>query len=200
MSHSAIPDAYSGVMKTIHWTTAAVIIALLLIGWTMTGVEALPGPTRGALYGLHKSLGVLVLLLTLFRLPWRLAHRTPELPPTLRPWEIRLVGLVHRLFYVLLMAQPVVGWMLYSISTHKSLFFGLFRIPDLPFLARFAGNAAVVDALEGLHGTLAALLAVLIGLHVAAAVKHHFLARDDVLLHMTPALFAPLLRRLRGQP
>lgn len=191
-------EGYTTVMKAVHWTTAATIIALLLIGWSMTGLP-LPPAMRGELYALHKSLGVFVLVLTLFRMLWRLGHPSPPLPPTLRPWEIAAVHAVHRLFYLLLLVQPLVGWALYSLAPYKSLFFGLFMIPDLPFVPHPTDPARWLGALEGAHGFLAGVFAVLVLVHVGAALKHHFVARDDVLLRMTPTGLAAALRRLRGE-
>jgi len=195
----ARPHVYNPGLKTIHWTTVVVVLALLAVGGAMTSGLALSGPTRGALYGLHKSLGLFVLFLTLFRLYWRSSSQTPALPGGLRPWEIRLAGYVHKLFYVLLLLQPLVGWMLYSASPRKSLFFGLFRIPDLPFRPDWANSPSVIENLEDVHTTLAVILTVAIVLHVGAALKHHFVIRDDVLLRMSPAALGPLLRRLRGE-
>lgn len=199
MRPSARPYAYTPVMKVIHWTTVAVVIALLIIGWTMTSGLTMSGQARGTLYGLHKSLGVFILFLTVFRIYWRVTRHAPLLPSGLRPWEILLVEVVHKLFYGLLLLQPLVGWMIYTISPRKSLFFGLFRIPDLPFLAGLGNSKTWLDALEGAHTTMASLLAVLIVLHVGAAFKHHFMIRDDVLLRMMPTALAPLLRKLRGE-
>ena len=140
-----------------------------------------------------------VLLLTLLRIAWRVTHRVPALPGGLRPWEIWLAGAVWRLFYVLLVLQPLVGWMLYSLSQHKSLFFGLFPIPDLFFMPQVADAAGWKDILEGVHGFFAAAFAALIVLHVGAALKHHFVLRDAVLLRMAPNFLAPVLRLLRGE-
>jgi cytochrome b561 len=193
------PHAYTPIMKAIHWTTVIIVIMLLLIGWTMTSDLTMSTATRGMLFALHKSLGILILLLTLFRLYWGKIHRAPPLPAGLRPWEIMLVAVVHKLFYVLLLLQPLIGWMIYTVSTHKSLFFGLFRIPDLPFMITFQNFPPVLDFLEGIHAVGASILAIAIVLHVGAALKHHFVIRDDVLLRMSPTALAPLLRKLRGE-
>ncbi|KHK02918.1 Cytochrome b561 [Desulfovibrio sp. TomC] len=144
-------------------------------------------------------MGIVVLILTLWRLSVRAAHPAPALPATLRPWEIAVVGLVHGLLYVLLILQPLSGWMVYTLSTHKSLFFGLFRIPDLPFAADLGITAGQLPFLEELHGTLAGILAVTVLLHIGAAFKHHFVVRDDVLLRMSPARLVPFLQALRAK-
>jgi cytochrome b561 len=89
--------------------------------------------------------------------------------------------------------------MLYSLSPHKSLFFGLFPIPDLFSMPQVADVAGWREVLEGLHGFFGAAFAALIVLHVGAALKHHFVLRDAVLLRMAPAFLAPVLRLLRGE-
>jgi cytochrome b561 len=190
--------AYSPVMKTIHWTTVALVLALLVLGWSMSDLEA-TDPIRAGLYGGHKSLGLCLLLLTLFRCAWRSTHPVPALPPGLEPWEIRLVHLVHNLLYVLLVVQPLTGWLIHSAMPEGDRFFGAFPIPVLPGLTGLARQEAAMELLEGLHGTGAVLLVVVIILHVGAALKHHFMVRDDVLLRMSPKAFGPFLRRLRGE-
>jgi len=199
MSRTALPTVFDPVQKTLHWTIAFCILALLFLGWMMTGDPALSEATRRSFYGLHKSLGLTVLLLAVLRIAWRVTHRVPALPGGLRPWEIWLAGAVWQLFYVLLVLQPLVGWMLYSLSPHKSLFFGLFPIPDLFSMPQVADVAGWREVLEGLHGFFGAAFAALIVLHVGAALKHHFVLRDAVLLRMAPAFLAPVLRLLRGE-
>lgn len=199
MAQSARLNAYNPVMKTVHWTTAIVIIALLFIGWTMTSGLVLSPVVHKALYDWHKSLGVSILFLSLFRISWRVTHRVPSLPTALRPWEITVLWIVHKLFYVLLILQPLSGWMLYSLSSKKALYFGLFPIPDLPFMASFKTFGNLPNIFEGIHGTFAVLVAVLLLLHIGAALKHHFIIRDNVLLSMSPSAFAPFLKMVRGE-
>ena len=139
MPQFANPSVYTPVMKTIHWTTAAIVIALLILGWTMTASNLITESTRGTLFGWHKSLGVTILLLSLVRF-LGVRHAAPAMPAGLRPWEAALAGLVHKLFYVLLILQPLTGWMLHTVEPHKALFFDLFPIPGLPFLAGYVNS------------------------------------------------------------
>ena len=199
MPRTAVSAVYSPVMKTVHWTTVVLVIALLLIGWTMTSGFVMSRTALDALLGWHKSLGILVLFLTLFRIAWRGTHRPPALPPGLRPWEIVAVEVVHKLLYVLLVLQPVTGWCLSTLSPVKTRFFGSFFIPNLPFLSGFRYSPVAREALEGAHGFMAGLLAVLLVVHAGAAFKHHFMVRDDVLLRMAPASLGPALKKLRGE-
>jgi cytochrome b561 len=199
MHTDVTPASYGATFKWLHWFTALLIIALLLLGWTLTSGLISSGQLRAALYGLHKSMGIAVLLVTLFRIVWRTANAVPPIPPTLKPWEIKAAGAVHKILYGLLLLQPLTGWMIYTVSSHKSLFFWLFPIPDLPYVASLGNSGEVLPLFEGSHGALATILVLVLILHVGAALKHHFLAKDNVLLRMSPGVFAPLLRRLRGE-
>jgi cytochrome b561 len=138
----------------------------------------------------HKSFGITVLILSLIRLAWRLAHRPPPLPPHMPAWERTAAVAVHWTFYVLIIALPITGWMVVSASPTN--------IPTLLFHAVPWPHIAPIHALpmttrKGLEGRLTAthiVLAcstmVLIVLHVAAALKHQFWSRDEVLWQMAP--------------
>lgn len=192
------PQAYTPVMKTVHWTTVVLVAALFLLGWSMSD---LPGsdPVRAGLFRWHKSLGLCVLALTVFRFGWRRGHPGPALPPGLRSWEIRLVQLVHGLLYAMLIVQPLTGWTLHSLVPNTTRFFGLFPIPALPMPAGLVGNPNAIAVVSDMHSAGAGFFAVLIVLHVGAALKHHFVVRDAVLLRMAPEGLGPWLRRLRGE-
>lgn len=190
MAAATRPLAYDPIWKTIHWLTVALVVALLVLGWTMSD---------GLLFLWHASLGVVVFALTLVRLAWRASHQAPAIPATLRPWEVTVLVIVQVLFYVLLLAQPLIGWALYSFSPRFVSFFGLVALPKLAVLAGIADAAGLRAVVQGAHGTIGALLAGLLMLHAGAAFKHHFIMRDAVLLHMAPGVLAPVLNRLRGK-
>lgn len=189
---------YSSVMKLIHWTTALIVIGLLCIGPVIASDWEMSEQFWQMLVAGHKSFGLVLLFLTVFRIAWRLTHPVPPLPLGLRPWEIAIARLVHKCFYVLLIVQPLVGWMIHSLVPNPTYFFGLFPIPDLPFVSRLGDAQTVMPNLEDMHTLFGILIAVLLFLHVGAAFKHHFMVRDDVLLRMAPAGFAPFLSQLRG--
>ena len=116
------------------------------------------------------------------RIAWRATHRPPPLPADLAAWTRSAAALVHWSFYGLLLALPVSGWMLSSnpARLNPMSWFGLFLIPPLPI------SGAVARLGHEAHGVLGYALIALIILHVAAALRHHFLLHDTVLGRMAP--------------
>lgn len=174
---------YSRVARLIHWITAALILANISLAWRM---ENPPGPAAYAVFQLHKSIGITVLLLTVLRIVWRLAHPAPPLSPTLARWERALAHLVHFSFYLLLLGLPLSGWLLVSTSPRRiaTWLFGAVPWPHLPI------DEAVAPAVNAgahlAHALLGYLAYLLIALHLAGALKHHFLDRDGELRRMLP--------------
>ena len=177
---------YGGVAILLHWLTAALVVALLAIGATMIRLPL--GMRQFQLYQWHKSLGIAVLALSLLRLGWRLAHRPPEFPASMPPWERRAARLAHWGFYALLLGLPLSGWAVVSASPLNipTVLFGVLPWPHLPILGTLADKAPVEAALAWVHDVGAWGLLALLGLHVAAALRHHILLRDDILRRMLP--------------
>ena len=181
---------YTATAIAFHWTIAALVLGLIGSGWWMTG--AIHDPARQAtafeIYQLHKAFGLCVLLLTLGRLAWRLTHRPPPLPAHMNTLERVGAHAAHVLLYGLTLAVPLLGWAMVSTSPlgFPTVPFGLFEWPHLPIL-RPGDDAAAVEAGFKLgHEVLAYSAAALVLLHVAAALKHHFVDRDGLLLRMLP--------------
>jgi cytochrome b561 len=171
--------------KTLHWTVAALVIGMLVLGFTMVWLVSGLG-TKFQLYQLHKSFGMLVWALVVVRLLWRwLNPQVPALPPGLKPWERTAASFTHRGFYALLLVLPITGWIMASASPLglPTMVFGLFTLPDL-----VGPDAALEHGMKLVHGGLALAVAALLALHVAAALKHHFVLRDQVLARMLPGL------------
>ncbi len=162
---------YTRVAILLHWTIAALVIINIVIGLFHHSMSQAAIP-------LHKSIGMLVLLLSLLRLGWRLGHRPPPLPAGVRRWERRVAGVVHWVFYALLVLLPLSGWIFTSASPKRTplAFFGLF---DLPF---FPGDPdkAFSRLWHDRHEMIAFLMIALILLHVAAVLKHSFVNRDGM--------------------
>ncbi|WP_235512467.1 cytochrome b [Sphingomonas sp. Leaf17] len=173
---------YSHVAIAFHWTIAVLVIANLAIGLLH---ESLLSGLAGAM-GLHKSIGLTVLVLTAGRVVWRLAHRPPPLPAALSAIERGIAHLTHWVLYALLIVMPVTGWMMVSGAQRRGLdWFGLFDVPYLPIAPNLSGVG------HEAHEVLGWLMLALVGLHVAAALRHHFILRDGVLSRMMPARRQP---------
>jgi cytochrome b561 len=168
---------YGGAAKLLHWTSALLVLGLLAAGLWMTGLPF--GRLKLVAYAWHKWIGLTVLALALVRIAWRLRTPPPALPAALAPWEKRLAPLGHWLLLVLVLAQPVCGWLMSSAGGVAVIWFGVLPLPDL--VPRDQGLFA---ALRTLHAILAYALIGVIALHIAAVLRHDLLRRDGILRRM----------------
>lgn len=172
-------DRYGLIAQLLHWAVVAGIALQYLWAWRMDEADSMRA--EYALVVQHKSIGMTILALVLVRLAWRLCNRPPALPAAMPFWEKGAAGLTHWLLYALILIQPLSGWMYTSAEGYGAEFFGLVDIPGFVPV-----NDDLADVMEDTHETIAIALPVVIGLHVAAALKHHFIDRDDVLRRMLP--------------
>lgn len=170
---------YSSPAIALHW-----LLALMLLGSFSMGVYMadLPvSPTRLKLYSWHKWAGVTILALSFVRLAWRISHRPP--PDVAMPaWQARLAHATHHLLYALFFIVPLVGWAYSSAAGFPIVWFGVLPLPDFVPV-----DKALAEALKPWHGWLAKAMAALVLLHVAGALKHQFIDRDDLIGRMRPA-------------
>jgi cytochrome b561 len=171
---------WGAVAQFLHW----LIVILIILQFTLALMaDDLPsGMKKLALLARHKSFGITILMLALIRLAWRSSNPTPALPPTLKSWEQTLARLTHVLLYVLLFAIPLTGWMMSSARGFPVSWFGFFTLPNL-----VPKDKTLYDFFVVTHETLAWTLAAVVALHVLAALKHHYVLKDDVLRRMLPA-------------
>jgi cytochrome b561 len=170
---------YTWTARVLHWLAALLIFCGFALGLFMTGLPFSPEKFR--VYAWHKWIGITVFLLAAARLAWRTAHPPPALPAAMPRWQVRASHLTHGLLYVLMVAIPFSGW-IYSSSTGVSVvYLGLLPLPDL-----LPKDREVAKSLLIVHKTLNFTLAAVVTLHVAAALKHHFVDRDGVLRRMLP--------------
>lgn len=197
----ARPSRYTHVAIALHWVIAVCIMSMIPMGLWMR--DAISHPDTQALayrvFQFHKSIGFLILALTLFRIVWRLLHPVPPLPAGMKSWEGFAARATHAAFYGLMLALPLSGWLYVSsgwtAGSDRALmvptsWFGLFGVPHLPWIgeASAALRRSVAFQSMGAHAMLAWTAVVLIALHIGAALKHQFIARDGVLSHMIPVL------------
>lgn len=180
---SSTQSRYDPVAVFLHWATALMIILLLSVGFFM---EDFPESFRGDVFTLHKSIGITVLGLSVFRVIWRLMNPPPALPATLKPHERRLAKAAHSLLYVLILAMPLSGWLMVSASRkYPTSYFWLGEVPFIPMPVGVDAKAAR-EVFGEAHELLAIGAIALITLHIAAALKHHFIYKDTVLTRMLP--------------
>lgn len=172
-------QSWGAVAQFFHWTVALGVIGLAVVGLLMQELPA--SPTKIKIYALHKSIGMTVLALVVLRLVWRLFDRRPAYPPAMPGWQRLLASLTHGGLYLLMLAMPISGWLYNSASNFALRWFNLFSIPPL------TGPDPQLKALaHDLHGYGFYLLALLFAAHLGAALKHHYLDRDDTLRRMLP--------------
>jgi cytochrome b561 len=173
-------ERYSRTAIALHWAIAALILANLPIGFFNEAIETASGASP---MWLHKSIGLTVLALSIARVAWRLTHRPPPLPETVVGWRVGASRAVHRAFYALILLVPLTGWLRTSAGTYPLTWFELVDIPKFD-IARGSLEARLAASA---HEVLAWAMLALVLLHVAAALHHHFLLRDEVLRRMLVA-------------
>lgn len=178
---------YTMVAIILHWMMALGIAALTGMGLAIVHLK-LDSMRLFELYQLHKSIGITVLLAAVLRLLWRLTHRPPELPSTMPALERGAAAGGHLLLYALLFALPLTGWAMVSSSVFAipTVIYGVLPWPDLPIFSTLADKGPVEAALKVVHAYTAYVLIALVVLHAAAAFRHHFIIKDDVLMRMLP--------------
>ncbi|MBS0455603.1 MAG: cytochrome b [Proteobacteria bacterium] len=170
---------WTALAKWLHWMVALLIAVQLVLGWVEASWRQ--SPTKLGLFEWHMSTGALVLLLVVLRLAWRLTHAAPSLPDDMPRWERRAAFASHFLLYVAMLALPLSGWVATSASGEA---FSIFRLVPLPAIAPV--DRHLMNVAGTVHLVLGILLIVLVAIHVAAALRHHLIRRDNVLLRMLP--------------
>ena len=171
---------WGALAKSFHWAGAALTIFLLAFGWWM--IHLGERAERLANFGIHAGIGYDLLLLIALRLCWRVIDRGPALPADFLRWERAATHLGHTLLYVLLLAVSVTGWLIVS-SARRPIDASLLGFIPVPLLER-AGDKAFHDLAEDIHRVLSYTLLVLVIGHVVAALRHHYVKKNDILRRM----------------
>ncbi|MDL5030352.1 cytochrome b [Pelomonas sp. APW6] len=170
---------YTATAIALHWLLAVAIVGAFGVGLYMSDLPL--SPTRLKLYNWHKWAGVTILALSALRLLWRLGHRPPaDLP--MPAWQARAAHAVHLLLYVAFFAVPLSGWAYSSAAGFPIVWFGVLPLPDFVPV-----DKPLAHQLKELHEMLAWGLALLVLAHIGAALKHHLIDKDGLLLRMMPA-------------
>lgn len=168
---------YTLTARVLHWLIALGIIAAFSLALYVDDMKL--SPAKIALINYHKWIGITVLGLVAVRLLWRLTHPAPKPPAQMQRWEIGVAHATHALLYVLMFAVPLGGWLFSSAKGYPVVWLGLVRLPDL-----VSKNPQLAETFINLHSLGGWSIVILAALHAAAALKHHFISRDDVLRRM----------------
>ena len=177
------PKRYDTMAIALHWVLAIALTGIFAMGLYMADLPF--SPQRLKLYNWHKWAGITILTLSLLRLLWRATHRPPALSEAIArampTWQLRAYHATHILMYALFFAVPLMGWAYSSAAGFPIVVFGVLPLPDWVPVSK-----DLAETLKPLHGLLAKLLALMVVLHVAAALKHHFFNKDGLLQRMLP--------------
>lgn len=172
------PRRFNPLARLLHWSMAALILAMLLVG---VGMVSTVSPLHSRLLRLHEPLGLLILALALSRLAVRLSSRAPQLPEDMAAWQKRAAQASHWLLYGLMLAMPLVGWAMLSAGGYPLVFVGGLHLPAIA-----PHDRAFYAELRRLHTLLALLLYATFLLHLGAALFHALIRRDGVFRSMRP--------------
>jgi cytochrome b561 len=173
------PASWGATAKFFHWLVALLIFSQFALGWLAVSWHL--SPTKLNLFVWHKSIGMVVLVLVVARLAWRLTHPAPPLPDSMPAWERAAAHASHVLLYVLMIGIPMAGWV---VNSAAGVPFRIFRWVPLPAIV--APDKPTADSAALVHLWLGIALAVVVAVHIAAALRHHFVQRDNVLVRMLP--------------
>jgi cytochrome b561 len=174
---AAATPAYTVAARLLHWITAVLVLLMIPLGVAIANEWG--GPLEDSLYDLHKSLGATLIPIVVLRLLYRWRHPPVPLPNDINSIQRLVAGATHWALYALLLLQPMIGWIATSAYPAPIPLFGLSELPRI-----WTENRALSDQLFVLHGWLAMTITCLLGAHVAAALFHHFVRKDRVLMRM----------------
>jgi cytochrome b561 len=160
----------------LHWLIAFLILGQIGLGWYMS--DLVLSPTKIKLFGLHKEIGVMILILATLRISWRTINIVPSLM-SISYFDRVTARFVHGILYFFMFAVPISGWCMSSANGMSVSFFGWFTLPDL-----VSPDKQLAYLFNAIHVWLAYTLLGTIGLHVAGALKHHFINKDTILRRM----------------
>jgi len=176
-------ERYTLPAMALHWLLALALFGLFGMGLYMADLPI--SPLRLKLYNWHKWAGLTFLLLSSLRLLWRLTHQPPPLPDqmaqTMPHWQHLAHGAIHHALYALFFLVPLIGWAYSSAAGFPVVLFGVFPLPDF-----VPADKALAEFIQPWHEIGAFALMGLVLIHIAAAIKHHWIEKNGLIFRMLP--------------
>lgn len=177
---------YTAVAKVLHWLMAILIMAELGIAYLFLASEtAILTPFQGALYYLHFNIGFSILILFIIRVFWRLTHKTPAYSKSFHKEEINFVHYGHVALYVLIGYMVLTGILRYNIHSGDFHYFDIITIPAIIH----THNQTLYSIIAISHNLCGTLLCAMVAVHIAMAVRHHLIDKNDIMFRMLPRFF-----------
>lgn len=173
-------NTYGSMAKFLHWLIALMVISLIGFGLYMTDLPN-DNPVKFQIYGVHKAFGVIVFCLVLIRILWRWVNVAPSLSDDYPSWQKFASRVTHYGLYILMFTMPLSGILMSLYGGHAISIFGLFVIP-----AMTEGTTEISAISNSMHHMLVTAWLGILGLHIAAALYHHFILKDNILRRMLP--------------
>ncbi|EHP43358.1 cytochrome b561 [Cupriavidus basilensis OR16] len=179
---AAPPSAYGATAIGLHWIIALLIFAAFGLGLYMTSIPGL-SMLKLKLFSWHKWIGVTVFAIAVLRVLWRATHRAPAPAAATPAWQAKAAHAAHLLLYALIVVVPITGYLYSSAAGVPVVYLGIWQLPAL-----IEKNDELKEILKLVHIWLNYLMAVIVVVHAAAAIKHQFIERDGTLARMLPFL------------
>lgn len=177
MTDATITPAYTVTARVLHWITAFLILSMIPLGVVIANEWG--GSLQDSLYDLHRSIGAAIIPLVILRLVYRWTHPPVPLPDDIPAVQALAAHATHWGLYALLIAQPFAGWIATSAYRAPVSVFGWFDLPPI-----WPENRAFSEQLFSAHRSIGIAIAGLAAAHIGAALYHHFIRKDRVLMRM----------------
>lgn len=173
-------QSYRASARWLHWGMALLVLAMIAAGFIMTQ-EGLSRPLQNRLFIFHKNVGVLLLALILVRMFVRWRGPVPPMPSHLPAWQAQIAKLTHVLLYALLLVMPLAGYIRVKAAGFPIETLDAWGVPSLA-----PRSEALADVAKAIHFYGGWALAVLVALHIGAALHHGLIKRDGIFSRMWP--------------
>jgi cytochrome b561 len=174
---TADAPGYTLTARVLHWVVAVLVLLMVPLGIVIANEWG--GPAQQFLYNLHKSIGATLIPLVIIRLLYRLGHPAPPLPDDIPAIQQLAAHASHWALYALLLVQPIVGYIMTSAYPAPVPFFGLFNLPPI-----WPEDRALSEQLSVVHLYVGLAIGAIAAVHISAALFHHFVRKDRVLMRM----------------